>query len=967
MRSTRCLLCLSLALLVLISPAADAADVPDDQPLTISGTLVDADGSPVSAAEVKLRKTKNGQRVETTTNTMGEFTLTAAASLLAGNSVEAVIDSGRKQARIALPYEASKVQDLGTVDLKLATATKVNVVVNDASGQPVSDATVVASDDRFVNTVSVTDAGGKCEFWILDPKKIRAIAAIKNGFGLDYRSFEKPRDAYSDLIYEADKIPINKPVVLTLGRAAPVEIRIVNSNDDPVAGVRVTPWYFQNESQASDLNISYVGTKFEGLTDADGRISFDWIPDWQESQMVFWLRRDDSIRDRIVYDPSSDNGSVTFVQRQFVPIRGIVTDQLGQVVPDAIIRVAGAGYAVDDFRGSVQSDSDGRYEIEVAPDQIYIMVAEKGTLRSAPLTGFKSVEGEPIEGKIFVLLPGTRIHGLMTEAERKNPVEGVGVRSYQYGLDAHNTPGLELPNPDNKNTWLQPMLFRSVKTEADGSYEFFVGPGKHDLRARSTDQRQEFEITDQRQLRFDLHSDPPPELELTGTVVDDETGQPLAGVKVTSIYQASTGRTDPSFVTNSLGEFKGIRLPHRMTLHATNADRTKAAIVGIAAETKTVKIAVVPLGRATGVLFDEASDSVSANTELSYSVQVYMSEQDSGAFRSSYGGTTHTDTKGHFTLDNLIVGHEYCLSRVNRRDDGEIASWTSVTKLTLDVAKELDLGTVRIAKPYVPPTLKQRVEKAFANKDRSTQQRLQSRTRVAKRANQHVLVLAGTPDDAATKRFFELLHEERTTRTALLDYAILAVDDADAFPRPDNGGFSMTVLDLEGNTLAETNSNELQVDEKLDAEKMIEFLDSCKPNVLDARQLLQQALAQAKLENKRVLVQESATWCGPCHLLSQLLIDRQAIWDQDYIWVKLDHRWDGARQIGKDYRDGEHSGIPWWAILDQDGTLLISSIDENGDNIGFPSSDAGQKHFRKMVESTRIRLTDEEVNQWVAQ
>ena len=70
-------------------------------------------------------------------------------------------------------------------------------------------------------------------------------------------------------------------------------------------------------------------------------------------------------------------------------------------------------------------------------------------------------------------------------------------------------------------------------------------------------------------------------------------------------------------------------------------------------------------------------------------------------------------------------------------------------------------------------------------------------------------------------------------------------------------------------------------------------LDKYKTKPLDARELLQKAYEQAEREDKRIFLQETATWCGPCQMLSRLLLENRQ-WEKDYIWVKMDHRWTGA-------------------------------------------------------------------------
>ena len=56
---------------------------------------------------------------------------------------------------------------------------------------------------------------------------------------------------------------------------------------------------------------------------------------------------------------------------------------------------------------------------------------------------------------------------------------------------------------------------------------------------------------------------------------------------------------------------------------------------------------------------------------------------------------------------------------------------------------------------------------------------------------------------------------------------------------------------------------------------------------------------------------------------------------------------------------GRHSLV---GDLDQDGKVLVTSNDEEGTNIGFPSDQSGREHFRSMLEKTSIRLTPMDIN-----
>lgn len=124
-------------------------------------------------------------------------------------------------------------------------------------------------------------------------------------------------------------------------------------------------------------------------------------------------------------------------------------------------------------------------------------------------------------------------------------------------------------------------------------------------------------------------------------------------------------------------------------------------------------------------------------------------------------------------------------------------------------------------------------------------------------------------------------------------------------------------------------------------------------------------MTEATGSDRRILVQISGPGCAPCVLLSRYL-DREAeLVSQDYVYLKLDTRMPGARAIYKRLRDGDQAGVPWMAILDASGAVLITSdrdpAEEASTNIGYPGSATGIAHWRHMLETTRQRLSDREL------
>lgn len=132
----------------------------------------------------------------------------------------------------------------------------------------------------------------------------------------------------------------------------------------------------------------------------------------------------------------------------------------------------------------------------------------------------------------------------------------------------------------------------------------------------------------------------------------------------------------------------------------------------------------------------------------------------------------------------------------------------------------------------------------------------------------------------------------------------------------------------------------------------------------DTGKMISQAEAQAASEHKNILVLFTASWCGPCHMLSGFFTEKRVapIIDQNFVTVRLDvgeRRGDsqhantpGAEKFLADL-GGETAGYPYFAILDPTGKTIVSSL-RNGDkegNIGYPQNAPQIDWFLHMIQT----------------
>jgi len=82
---------------------------------------------------------------------------------------------------------------------------------------------------------------------------------------------------------------------------------------------------------------------------------------------------------------------------------------------------------------------------------------------------------------------------------------------------------------------------------------------------------------------------------------------------------------------------------------------------------------------------------------------------------------------------------------------------------------------------------------------------------------------------------------------------------------------------------------------------------------------------------------------------------------KEFICLKLEaDRMIGGKAILKRYQANE-GGIPWFVFLDGDGKAAASSDGPKG-NVGFPAVPHEIAHFRMMLEQSKRKLSDADIN-----
>ena len=143
-----------------------------------------------------------------------------------------------------------------------------------------------------------------------------------------------------------------------------------------------------------------------------------------------------------------------------------------------------------------------------------------------------------------------------------------------------------------------------------------------------------------------------------------------------------------------------------------------------------------------------------------------------------------------------------------------------------------------------------------------------------------------------------------------------------------------------------------------------------------ADEIMKEAFAVAKKQDKKVLVMFHASWCGWCHKMDTSLNDASVkkFFDDNFVIRHLVvAESDGKKNLenpgGQDMLekyDGKDQGIPFWLIFDKDEKFLADSRMKsivNGveklENTGCPASKEEVEYFIEVLKKTTPLTADQ--------
>lgn len=142
-----------------------------------------------------------------------------------------------------------------------------------------------------------------------------------------------------------------------------------------------------------------------------------------------------------------------------------------------------------------------------------------------------------------------------------------------------------------------------------------------------------------------------------------------------------------------------------------------------------------------------------------------------------------------------------------------------------------------------------------------------------------------------------------------------------------------------------------------------------------AKDLLEMAQSKAAKENKSVMVIFHASWCGWCKRLDAWMATPQAkpFFDKEFVVVHLTVQESQGKEAlenpgGMVYMTkwhGDKAGLPFTAILDSKGEMIVNSNSEKDGkegNIGCPWAPEEQNWFFGMVGKARPNVSKSDLD-----
>jgi uncharacterized protein YqgC (DUF456 family) len=319
--------------------------------------------------------------------------------------------------------------------------------------------------------------------------------------------------------------------------------------------------------------------------------------------------------------------------------------------------------------------------------------------------------------------------------------------------------------------------------------------------------------------------------------------------------------------------------------------------------------------------------------------------------------TALTDSEGNYTLKGIPTNVEMRLLTNSKYDSGYNAGLGHIYLTPSDgrprSVRRLVKG--RVAKPK--ETLEQRFNRIQRDCSLSGYRLMVVVTRLPKnpnKSNKDRIIYFANND--LIHYYMQLMISLDSKEMSVADLEFMKSKN---WPSPTKNKVFACVYDKGAKELGRIN---ISLDEDDYHKRADSFVSDYAVKRPDAKQKWDKIFTEAKSSGRNVWVRRSGRYCGCCFVLTRWLDDNRELLSKDYLMLKIDRDRDlNGGELTGHLPNSRVSGIPFHGIFDQDEKLLIDSLSPTG-NIGEIEGYEGKKYLRKMLNETRNRLTDAEIN-----
>lgn len=497
--------------------ATDDLPPPADDPdpiVAITGTVKTSNGDAQSGTLVEIRNRHRTSFV--TTDEAGRFQI---KTIYNGNWELLISAKDETTGHIAgklLPARYDEqLTSIAPIELVMKPAKALNVEVFDAAKSPVPKASVgviVGDAGNYLLQNGFSDEQGLVRFSLPEDVRIYQLFAIAAGKGVDFNSYpiQVPVTDISDQFiprpgpelarYGSSSLPQDSRVEYTESSTQPqdtvqlvlfgarkVVMKVQDEQGRPLPGIRFHPWYLEKTPGVQpSLNFS-MGEQFGSeVTNDQGIVSFDWIPDTSSESQAFFHDSPDFISRYILHDAAaSTKGPMVVTLEKPVRLSGRILDIDGQPATGATVTAVGDDFSGHDSHATATTDRDGKYTLKVFPRQVQMIVARSSDGKQmGSLDGIVIPPTAPVAGVDVQLCKTVRVFGSLTVEDGSKPARGVKIEIEQQGADLRRFKGVAFSRPmshrENETTeWIGPDMKHSTTTDDDGRFEIRLCRGEY--------------------------------------------------------------------------------------------------------------------------------------------------------------------------------------------------------------------------------------------------------------------------------------------------------------------------------------------------------------------------------------------------------------------------------------------------------------------------------------------------------